>query len=169
MSGSWRDEFAPGDIAEGVVWNTASDVATGIVMRGDDNDDSLLITGPQSEPQHNPEGDAWDFEWIKTSSAKKIDPEGGSAQYLRRASPLSSPTPEYIFMVIRPQRKITTYASLDALVEGMFKEGEPVSAERQQHLREAAAQAVADPETDIKVPPGASNSPWLRFTQVEGV
>jgi hypothetical protein len=162
---SWRDELAPGDVLEGPKWDGGGNLM-GIVLTGDDEDSTILIAFPKTDPENNPEGDAWDTDWVRLANATDMsDSEAG--RELREQFPISPLSPEYIFMVIRPKRQITTYANLDALLAGMAGEG-VATAERDQQVREAAAEAIADPETDIKIPPGASNSPWLRFTQVEG-
>jgi hypothetical protein len=158
-----NENLRPGTIVEGNIFdtNTPNNQSRGILLQHDTSDNSMLIIFPEGD------GEEWEFGWLSLGTAYDISdtPEGRA---IHDAFPLANPTPGYIFMVIRPRRKITTYANLDALIEGMFKEGERVSAERKDQIREAAAQAIADPETDIKIPPGASNSPWLRFTQVEG-
>jgi hypothetical protein len=163
---SWRDELAPGDVLEGPKWDGSGKVM-GVVLTGDDEDSTILVMSPKTDTENNPEGDAWDTEWVKLVGSTDMS-DSDIGRDLRAKFPISPLSPEYIFMVIRPSRKITAYANLDALIHGMFAEGERVSAERKEQIMHVAAQCIADPETDFKIAPGASNSPWVRFTQVEG-
>ena len=155
---TWRDEVAPGDVIEGPNWDGSGRIA-GIVLRGDDMTALVALPMPSGA-----EDDEWDCEWIRLEDMSKVA-DITDSDLGRDLSPLA---PEYIFMVIRPKRQIETYANLDALIEGLTTNGAVKAVDKAQAVREAAALAIADPGTDIRIPPGASNSPWLRFTQVEG-
>jgi hypothetical protein len=163
-NGRWEPDFPIGSWVELEVEPNINPNKTGIVAlitNFDTTDGDYYVVGPDPErdPMRNSYSSVagWSIsEWVP------------NAAVLRAAhSPLEETRPDHIFMVIRPKRQITTYANLDALLAGMAGDG-VATAERDQQVREAAALAIADPGTDIKIPPGASNSPWLRFTQVEG-
>jgi hypothetical protein len=110
-------------------------------------------------PPEDPSVDTNDFmeQWIDHEDAFRL---AATPEYVTS----DGGQPKYIFMVIRPGRKINIYANLDSLIDGMVKVGMP-AADKEQAVRELAVQAIADPETDMKLP-GANI--WVRFTQVEG-
>lgn len=152
-AGTWTPDFPIGSWVEfsyaNQTYANQTETAIGLITNFDLDDGEYYVVGPGQDRQDQA------FlvdEWIPHHAVTKVVP-----------SPLDSEKPKYIFMVIRPKRQISAYANLDALLAGMAGDGE-----RYQAVREAAALAIADPDTDIKIPPGASNSPWLRFTQVEG-
>lgn len=161
---SWRDEVAPGDVIQGHEWSGEGDKLTGIVLTGDDGDNTIMIAFPKSPgAPNNPKGDSWDTNWVKQASMTDLsDSEVG--RELRAQFPVSALSPEYIFIVIRPSRKITTYANLDALLSA--ETDTMPQANGALALKTAAAEAIADPETDIKLHP--TRNVFLRFTQVEG-
>lgn len=144
-TGGWEPDFPIGSWVE---CDMQGEPRVGLITNFDRGDGEYYVVCPVKDDPVESGFDA--EEWIGHEDVTRLS-----------HSPFQGDTaPNYIFMVIRPKRQISTYANLDALVEGL----EVATAERDQQIREAAAQAVADPGTDIKIPTGA----WLRFTPVEG-
>lgn len=125
----------------------------------EDDDSSIAIIG------YSQDGEQFGIEYIRTPN---YTPSPAPVEHLHECPeqllPLFRTNPKYVFVVIRPgKRKIDTYANLDALMEGLTNgDGPP---DREDAIREAVAEAIADPGTDFRY---ASNSPWIRFQQVEG-
>lgn len=162
-----NENIPPGTVVEGDVYGQSHRQLQGIYLHFDATDESVLVTHPRTEP--NSSDNEWDVSWLQAGTIIDISnsPEGRA---LRVQFPLDPLAPGYIFMVIRPSRKISTYANLDSLMAGAVKDispanDEPVLAEAQ--LRACAAQAISDPEVDVRLP-GRKNGYYLRFTQVEG-